>query len=65
MILATFAPMTKASKENKVVLERVLCIYYSLHFQKNTAEVKALINSDSKINAIILTYAAQLRLWVR
>lgn len=47
LILAISVSMTDASKENKVVLEKVFYIYYPLRFQKNTAGVKALIYSGS------------------
>lgn len=57
--------MTKASKKDKIILKRVLCIYYPLHFQKNTIEVKALINFDNKINVIISIYRAKLDLKIR
>ena len=52
--------MTETSKENEVVLEKVPYIYYSLHFQKDIADVKALIDSGSKVNAIISAYISKL-----
>ena len=56
--------MTEASKEDKVVLERVPCIHYPLCFQKSTAEVKALIDSGSEVNGITLAYTLKLGLRV-
>ena len=63
--MATSTPITEASKEDEMVLKRVPCIYYLLRFWKNTAKVKALINSGSEVNVIIPTYAAKLGLKVR
>lgn len=40
-VRAIFALMIKASKENKIVLEKVLCIHYLLCLQKDTTEIKA------------------------
>lgn len=54
--------MTEANKEDEMVLERVLCIYYLLCFQKNITEVKALINFGNKVNVMTPAYAAQLSL---
>lgn len=34
-VLATFVPVTKTSKKNNVVLERVFCIYYPIWFKNN------------------------------
>ena len=45
-------------------LDRIPCIHYALHFQKNTAEVKALIDSGSEVNAMTLAYASKLGLQV-
>ena len=57
--------MTKASKEGYVSLERVLCIYYLLHFWKDTIGVKALIDLGSEVNAITLAYKSKLGLRVQ
>lgn len=54
--------MTETSKEDKVILEKVLYIHYLLFFQKDTTEFKALINSNSKINAMTQMYASKLGL---
>ena len=66
LVLATSASITKASKEDEVILERVPCIHYSPCFRKNKKnEVQALIGSDNKINTMTLIYAAKLGLKVR
>lgn len=58
--------MTKTNKKNKVVLKKVLYIYYLLHFCKNKKnKVQALIDPSSKINAIIRTYVAKLGLKIQ
>lgn len=54
--------MTKASKENSVILKRVLYISYLLRFYKDIAEVKTLIDSGNKFNTILLGYALKLGL---
>lgn len=64
-ISATSAPITKASKEDEVVLKRVSCIYNPLYFQKDIVKVKALINSSSKVNTITPAYVLELGLKVR
>lgn len=58
MIIAISAPVTEASKE--IVLERVFYIYYSIQFKKD--KVKTLINSGSKVNAILSGYTSKLGL---
>lgn len=40
LVLAIFIPIIKASKKNKVILEKILYIYHLLYFQKNNAGVK-------------------------
>lgn len=57
--------MTKASRKDEIVLEKVLCIYYPLCFCKDIIEVKVLLDSDSKINAITSAYAAKIGLKIR
>lgn len=57
--------MTKSKKEDKMTLKQVPYIYYPLRFQKNTIDIKALIDSGSKVNAIIPAYALKLGLQVR
>lgn len=56
--------MTEANKENEVLLKKILCIYYPLYFQKNIVVIKTLLDSNSKINAIMLAYASKLGLQV-
>ena len=59
--LVTVASM----KDTLRLLEKVLCIYHPLYFQKNLRETRMLINSGSKVNAMTLVYAAKLGLKVR
>lgn len=55
--------MTEASKKDKVVLKKVLCINYLLCFCKNKKnKVRILINLGSKVNIITFTYTAKLGL---
>ena len=53
--------------EQEEALERVPCIHYSVQFKKDAskAQVQALINSGSEVNAIHLTFAKQLGLPIR
>ena len=48
-------------------LECIPCIHYSVQFKKDTskAQVQALINLGSEVNAIYLTFAKQLGLPIR
>lgn len=46
-------------------LERVLCIYHLLCFQKDLRKTKALIDLDSKVNVMILAYTVELGLKIR
>lgn len=53
LVLAIFALITETSKEDKLVLKRVLGIYYSFHFYKNKKnKVRALINLGNKVNML-------------
>lgn len=61
-VSAISASVTGASKED-VALNRVLRIYHPVWFKND--EVWALINSDSKVNAMTPTYVAKLSLKVR
>ena len=54
--------MTEISKEDEVAIERVPCVHYPLRFQKDTADVKALIDSGSEVNAMTPAYALKLDL---
>ena len=59
--------MIEISKEaQKVILDRVLCIYYSVQFRKDKrAIIQALIVLDSKVNATTPAYTKQLGLQVQ
>ena len=59
-VLAIFAPVNKASKKDDVILDWVPYIHYLIRFKKD--KVQALIDFDSKINAIIPAYALKLDL---
>lgn len=65
-IFITFILVTKTSKKkDNIVLVKILYIYYSSGFWKNIAKIKTLINSNSKVNMIILAYVLKLDLRVR
>lgn len=58
--------MTRTSKENNMMLARILCNYYLLHFCKDKKnKVQALINFGSRINTITLAYASKLGFKIR
>ena len=59
-VSATSVPVTNSDEE---VVVRVPCIYYPVQFQEK--QVKALLDSNSKVNAINLDYAWKLRLKIR
>ena len=46
-------------------LDRVPCIHYPAQFKKDTAEVQALIDLGSEVNAMAPAYAKKLGLRVR
>lgn len=46
-------------------LKLILCIYYLVWFKKNQAKYQALLNYDSKINAITPAYITKLGFKVR
>ena len=58
--MATSVPVTNGDKK---VVVRVLCINYPVQFQKK--QVKALLNSGSKVNAMNPDYAWKLGLKIR
>ena len=64
LVLATSFSVTETSKEDDVTLEQVPCVYYPLRFQKGTADIRALIDSGSEINAMTRAYASKLGLQV-
>ena len=61
--MAISSSVTETNKE--VTLERVPCIHYPLRFRKDTAGVRALVDSGSEVNAMTPAYAAKLGLQVR
>lgn len=64
-ILTIFVLIKETSKKDKVVLKKVPYIYYLLYFRKDKKiEMQALINSNSKINAIKPAYTLKLGLKV-
>lgn len=42
------------------LLKRIPCIYYPLRFKKNQAEIQSLIDSNNKVNTMILAYIKRL-----
>lgn len=49
--------------KDMIILERVSCIYYLVLFQKENKKLaKALIDSNSEVNAMNLVYVKQLGL---
>ena len=62
-VSATFSLLTETNKE--VTLERVPCIHYPLRFQKDTAGVRALVDSGSEVNTMTPADAANLGLKVQ
>ena len=54
-VLATFTSMTGAREE---ALECIFCIHYPVQFKNmNKTQVQALIDSESEVNAIHLSFA--------
>lgn len=49
-----------ASIQAPKALEKALYIWYSIQFQEDQPQVKALINSSSEVNAITLIYIIKL-----
>ena len=60
----TSSLVTKTSKKKLVSLERILCICYPLRFRKDIADIRALIDSNSELNAMTPAYASKLDLKV-
>ena len=56
LVSATSIPVTDSGE--KVV--RVLCIHYSVGFQENQEQIRALLNNGSKVNAMSLAYVEKL-----
>ena len=57
LVLATSVPMTDTSGKEVV---RVPCIYYPVQFQEGQEQVKVLLNSGSKVNAMSPAYVERL-----
>ena len=66
--------MAKASKElenqdeakgRAAVLEKIRCIHYPLRFRKDSADVEALLDSGSEVNAMTPAFASRLALRTR
>lgn len=64
MILATSISMTKACEKAypSLLFKCVLCIYHLVRFKKNQAKVRALLDSNSELNIIIIAYIAEVGL---
>ena len=62
LVSATSSSVTETSKEDDMTLKRVPCVHYPLRFQKDTADIGALIDSGSEVNAITPAYASKLGL---
>ena len=63
-VSATSVLVTDTSGK-RVVLKKVPCIYYSVWFQEDQRQVKALLNSGSKVNAISPVYNKRMSLKTR
>ena len=59
-VSATSVPVTGGDKK---IVVRMPCIHYPVQFQEK--QVKALLNSGSKVNAMNPDYARKLRLKIR
>ena len=62
-VSAISVPVTDSGKE--IVLKRVPCIHYLVRFQEDQEQVKALLDSGSKVNAMSPDYAKKLGLKTR
>lgn len=60
-ILTIFMLGAKSNKKD-IILERVLSIYYPLHFLKTIINIRTLLDSSGEGNAMTLAYAASLDL---
>ena len=59
--MATSVPVTDSSEE----VIRLLCIHYSVQFQKGQEQVRALLNSGSKVNTMNPAFAWKLGLYIQ
>ena len=64
LVLATFVPVID-NRGEEVVLERILCIHYPIRFHEGQEQIKALLDSGNKVNAISPTYVKRLSLKTR
>lgn len=63
LVLAIYTPIIETNRKNKIVLEKVLYIYYLLYFRKiKKSNVRIPINFSTKVNAITPAYTLKLRL---
>ena len=62
LVLVTFSSVAEANKKEYVFLKQVPYIHYPLHFCKDNADVRTLIDSSSEVNAISPVYASKLGL---
>ena len=62
LVLATSVPMTDRGKE---VVVKVPCIYYPVWFQKDQEQVRALLDSGNKLNAMNLAFAWKVGFHIR
>ena len=53
------------NRDKEIVLKRVSYIHYLVWFQKGQKQIKALLNSGSKVNAISPAYVEKLGLKTR
>ena len=60
--MTTSTLITGAKKEAR---QHIPCIYYPIHFKKDTNKIQTLIDSKSEVNAIHSTFAQQLDLFIR
>ena len=58
--MPVFSLVIKTSKKEHMFLKQVLCIYYLLRFEKDTTNVRDLIDLDNEINIMIPAYALKL-----
>lgn len=64
--MATSTLIADIRGKNEIVLDKVPYIQYLIWFQKGGKKVtRALINSDSELNAMILAYPKQLGIQIR
>ena len=62
LVLATSVPVTDGGEK---VIVKILCIHYFIWFQENQEQVRALLDSGSKVNAMNFAFAWKLGLHIR